>query len=322
MNIICILQPFIIGKVLVSGCENTNAYAWDVHAILKEVSLEDLLSIGIKLAPNDGLEQKASQDDSVVQNTPRSSLDDKSFLEADATRCADQFGDVDELSPTFFAGMEAEVDSSPMGGAHPHSSVNALFARLSSHLHRFRPQSSEANELLQTSRPSAFCPHALLARLSSLIYRFCSETDAPDELQQSSIPSRLEAKSHPTTSFSSRPDASISWLSSFFRSQPRTEDQLELSQGTMHSHAVKVPAMQDKEVLFVAEPLRPNCTHSLIAHNTKCKTCAFATPTNVGSSHTFSLLRIPSARWGNAHPTQQREGQAQAHATSSQTQHQ
>ncbi|KAG1851236.1 WD40-repeat-containing domain protein [Suillus tomentosus] len=37
------------GKVLVTGCENTNAYAWDVHAILKEAGLEDLLSIGIKL---------------------------------------------------------------------------------------------------------------------------------------------------------------------------------------------------------------------------------------------------------------------------------
>ncbi|KAG1889776.1 uncharacterized protein F5891DRAFT_1213936 [Suillus fuscotomentosus] len=190
----------------------------------------DLLSIGIKLALKDGLEQKASQDDSRVKNTPRSSLDDKyvpclqsfSFhieitFQANATRCTDQLGDVDELSPTFFDGMEAEVDSSPMDGACPHSSVNALFARLSSLLLRFRPQSSEANELLQTSRPSAFCPHALLARLSSLLHRFCSETDAPDELQQSSIPSRL------------------------------------------------APAMRDREVLFVAEPLRSNCTHSLIA---------------------------------------------------------
>jgi WD40 repeat protein len=29
--------------VLVTACENKNAYAWDVHAILKEASLEDLL---------------------------------------------------------------------------------------------------------------------------------------------------------------------------------------------------------------------------------------------------------------------------------------
>jgi WD40 repeat protein len=31
------------GKVLVTGCENNNAYAWDVHAILKKAGLEDLL---------------------------------------------------------------------------------------------------------------------------------------------------------------------------------------------------------------------------------------------------------------------------------------
>ncbi|KAG2045877.1 hypothetical protein BDR06DRAFT_1044275 [Suillus hirtellus] len=30
------------GKVLVAACRNKNAYAWDVHAILKEVGLEDL----------------------------------------------------------------------------------------------------------------------------------------------------------------------------------------------------------------------------------------------------------------------------------------
>jgi WD40 repeat protein len=33
------------GKVLATGCENNNAYTWDVHAILKEAGLEDLLLI-------------------------------------------------------------------------------------------------------------------------------------------------------------------------------------------------------------------------------------------------------------------------------------
>jgi WD40 repeat protein len=33
------------GKVLVTACENHNAYTWDVHAILKEAGLEDLLLI-------------------------------------------------------------------------------------------------------------------------------------------------------------------------------------------------------------------------------------------------------------------------------------
>ncbi|KAG2739634.1 WD40 repeat-like protein [Suillus brevipes Sb2] len=31
------------GKLLATGCENHNAYTWDVHAILKEAGLEDLL---------------------------------------------------------------------------------------------------------------------------------------------------------------------------------------------------------------------------------------------------------------------------------------
>jgi WD40 repeat protein len=34
------------GKVLATACQNHNAYTWDVHAILKEVGLEDLLLIG------------------------------------------------------------------------------------------------------------------------------------------------------------------------------------------------------------------------------------------------------------------------------------
>ncbi|KAG2346350.1 hypothetical protein BDR05DRAFT_959192 [Suillus weaverae] len=94
-------------KVLVTACHDTNAYTWDIDAI-KTAGLEDLLPSNN--APKDRLEQKALQDDSGIQNTPRSSLDNKSFLEADATRCPGQSGGVDELSPAFFAGMEAYAD--------------------------------------------------------------------------------------------------------------------------------------------------------------------------------------------------------------------
>ncbi|KAG2348221.1 WD40 repeat-like protein [Suillus weaverae] len=96
------------GKVLVTGCQNKNAYTWDVHAILKDAGLDDLLLIGTNVAPKDRLKQKAPQDDLGIQHTHRSSLSDKSFLEADAT--TGQFGGLDELSPTFFDGMEADVD--------------------------------------------------------------------------------------------------------------------------------------------------------------------------------------------------------------------
>jgi WD40 repeat protein len=34
------------GKALVTGCQDGNAYTWDVHAILKEAGVEGLLSIG------------------------------------------------------------------------------------------------------------------------------------------------------------------------------------------------------------------------------------------------------------------------------------
>lgn len=75
--------------MLVTGCEDKNAYTWDVHAILKEAGIEELLrSIG----------------DSGIWHIPRSSFDDKSFLGADATRCLGQFGVLDKFSPAH--GME------------------------------------------------------------------------------------------------------------------------------------------------------------------------------------------------------------------------
>ncbi|KAG1730723.1 hypothetical protein EDD22DRAFT_400136 [Suillus occidentalis] len=202
-----------------------------------------------------------------MQRAPRSSIDNKSFLEADATRCPGQFGGVDELPSAFFAGMEADVDSL-IGGAHPHSSVNALLTRLFSLLHRFRPDNGEP----ELPQPSRLYIHALLARLSLLIYRSPPENDAPDELQQPSTSSRVdprallvrlssflhrsqlitdeEAESHPTTPLSSRSDALITRLSSLFRSPPRTNE--ELAQRPSHPRVVEVAAVRDKQALVVA----------------------------------------------------------------------
>jgi hypothetical protein len=256
------------GKVLVTGCQDGNAYTWDAHAILKEAGVEGLLSIGTNIA---------FQDDSGpgVQHTPRSSLDNKSFLEADATQCPDQFGGDDELPPRFFDGMEADIDSSPMGGAHPHSSVNTLLAHLSLLLHRLRPENGETTDLPHPSRPSAFHPHALLTRLLSLIHHSPPENDAPDDLQQPSMPSRLdphillarlsslfprsrltaneEGKMHPTTPLSSRPYALVGRLSSLFRFQPHTTEEIEL---TSRPHVVEVAAVRDKKPLVVAQGLQ------------------------------------------------------------------
>ncbi|KAG2751533.1 WD40 repeat-like protein [Suillus brevipes Sb2] len=254
------------GKVLVTACEN-NAYTWDVHAILREAGLEDLLLIGPNI------------------RTPRSSIDNKSFLKADATQCPGQFGGGDELPPAFFAGMEADVDSS-MGRAHPHSSVNALLARLSSLLHRFRPDNGESAELPQPSRHLAFHIHALIARLSALIHRSPPETDAPDEPQQPSTPSRVdsrvllarissflhrsrlntdeEAESHRTTPLSSRPGALITRLSSLFHSQPHTNEEIELAQRPSRPRVVEVAAVRDKQALVVARG--PKFMKALRAH--------------------------------------------------------
>ncbi|KAG1881875.1 quinon protein alcohol dehydrogenase-like superfamily [Suillus tomentosus] len=240
-------------KVLVTS-EDTTVYTWDVHAILKEAGLEDLLSIGsnIVTAPEERREQEqtAPQDDeSGIQHTPRSSLSDRSFLEFDATRCPGQSDDIDELPPMFFHGMEAP-QSSPMDGLRPHSSANAFLARLLSLLRRFRPDNDGTTELPQPSRPLAVHLRILLARLSSLIHRFPPESDAPNELRQPSTSSRLdphvllarlsslfprsrlntdaEGEHHPTLPTSSHPDGRlIGRLSSFFRSQPHTNEEAE-----------------------------------------------------------------------------------------------
>ncbi|KAG2744028.1 WD40 repeat-like protein, partial [Suillus brevipes Sb2] len=247
------------GKVLVTTCKN-NAYAWDIHAILKDAGLEELLSIAPK--------EKAG-----IQRTPRSSIDNKSFLDADATRCPGQFGGGDvEHSLAFFSGIEADVDSS-IGGAHPHSSVNALLARLSSLLRRFRHDNGESTELPQPSRPLAFHIHALLARLSLLIHLSPPENDAPD-LQQPSTPSQVDprvllarlssflhrsrpntdedAESHSTTPLNSRPDALITRLSSLFRSQPHTNEEIELAQRSNRPRVIDVAAVRDRQTLVVA----------------------------------------------------------------------
>ncbi|KAG1802549.1 WD40-repeat-containing domain protein [Suillus subaureus] len=277
------------GQVLATACGNKNVYTRDVHTILKDAGLQKLLPKVTNIAPKDRLEQKASkdrpeqkapkerlerkssQDDSGSRHTPRSSLDDKSFLEADATRYPGQFGNVDELPSTFFDDMETNDDSSPMGGVHPHSSVNALLTCLSSLLRRFRPDCGEMTKIPQHSRPSAFHLHALLARLSSLIHH---SRPGSDELQQPSTPLRLnpdvllaqlssffsrsrlgtdeEAEPHPAVPSSSRPGALTSQLSSLFCSQPHTNEKIELLERPSYPRVVEVAAVRDRQTLVVA----------------------------------------------------------------------
>ncbi|KAG1732076.1 hypothetical protein EDB19DRAFT_1305647 [Suillus lakei] len=201
-------------------------------------------------------------------------------FQADATQCPDQFGGVDELSPTFFDDMQPDDDSSAAGGAHLRSPASAFLARLSSLLHRFRPNSAK---LPQPQTPSGLHPHVLFARLSSLIHHSPPKCDEENKFQQPPTHSRLDphallarlssllprsplnadqqTEPHPTTPSSSRPDAFIDILSSIFRSQPLTNKEIELPQCPSRPHVVEVAAMRDNEVLFVAPRQQPDRPH-------------------------------------------------------------
>ncbi|KAG2739651.1 hypothetical protein P692DRAFT_20672829, partial [Suillus brevipes Sb2] len=134
------------------------------------------------------------------------------------------------------------------GGAHPHSSANPFLARLASLHHRFRPDSAEPSQPLTLS---GLHPRVLFTRLSSLIHRSPAENDIPNELQQPSSPSRFDlhailaglsslfprseldtedTEPHTVTPSRSRPNAFMDLLSSRFRSQPHTNEEIELSQ--------------------------------------------------------------------------------------------
>ncbi|KAG1840603.1 hypothetical protein DFJ58DRAFT_90648 [Suillus subalutaceus] len=128
------------GKLLVTGCQNENAYTWDIHAILKEAGLEDLLH---------SLSDVAAQE---------------SLMDADATQAED-----DELSPGFFNGITDGAYSSGMYGNHHHSSArrphplapslgsaSALFGRLRSPFRRSHRDTDDATELVQHPRRSIF----------------------------------------------------------------------------------------------------------------------------------------------------------------------
>ncbi|KAG2069933.1 WD40 repeat-like protein [Suillus decipiens] len=69
------------GKVLVTGCDDKNVYVWDVHAILGEAGLQDLLATDTDIVTEDRFKQKASQGEPGVERILRSSLSSNSFLE-------------------------------------------------------------------------------------------------------------------------------------------------------------------------------------------------------------------------------------------------
>ncbi|KAG2060603.1 hypothetical protein BDR06DRAFT_1017060 [Suillus hirtellus] len=66
-----------------------------------------------------------------------------------------------------------------------------------------------------------------------------------------------ETEGHPATPPGLRPDALIDCLSSFFRSQPHTDEKIELPQRPRRPHVVEVAAVRDRQALYVAPRPRP-----------------------------------------------------------------
>jgi hypothetical protein len=163
-----------------------------------------------------------------------------------------------------------EVTELPQPSPPSRLDLHALIARLTPFTHRFPPENDAPDELQQPSTPSRLDLHSLIARLTSFTHRSPPENDAPDELQQSSMPSRLDphvllarlsslfprsrlstdegAEPHPTTPLSSPSDALINRLSSLFRSQPHTNEDIELPQCPSRPLVVNVAAVRDREV--------------------------------------------------------------------------
>ncbi|KAG1735976.1 hypothetical protein EDB19DRAFT_2040432 [Suillus lakei] len=126
------------------------------------------------------------------------------------------------------------------------SRSHALLNRLSSLLHSSQ-NTDEISEHPQPPMLSRLRPQVLLGHLSSLLPRSRLHTSEVNELQQSQTPS------------GSRPGALIGLLSSLFRSPPNANEGIELQQWPRQStsshcspRVVEVPAMRDREVIFVA----------------------------------------------------------------------
>ncbi|KAG2094022.1 uncharacterized protein F5147DRAFT_720158 [Suillus discolor] len=232
--------------------------------------MEDLLSTGTNI-----MASRDNDSDLGIQHTPCSSLNDQSFLEVDATRCPGQFGGLDEL---FFNGMEADVESSSMGGAHPHSSVNALLARLSSFVHRSSPENDAPDAVQQKYTPSLLDPRVLLARLGSLF-------------PQSQLSTGEANEPHLTTPLSSHLDPPIIRLSSLFRSQPHTDEEIGLAQRPSCHRVVEVAAIRDKQSLVVARG--PNFMKAKRAYDEQ--QTQLHGPAHASSSHTQPASASTSA---------------------------
>ncbi|KAG2038629.1 WD40-repeat-containing domain protein [Suillus americanus] len=122
------------GKLLVTGCENKNAYTWDIYAILNEAGLEDLLQPSPDVAAQESL------------------------MDADATQAED-----DDLSPGFFNDSSRKCGNHHRSSSRRHRSLapslgsaSVLFGRLWSPFRRSHRNTDDTTELQQRPRRTIF----------------------------------------------------------------------------------------------------------------------------------------------------------------------
>ncbi|KIK44969.1 hypothetical protein CY34DRAFT_571560 [Suillus luteus UH-Slu-Lm8-n1] len=99
----------------------------------------------------------------------------------------------------------------------------------------------------------------------------------------------------------------MSLLSSLFRSQHHTNEEIELSQRAMRPHVVDVAPMRDREVLFVAErvqAVRPHQQSTGTPHSRPIRLLA-----HIGLY--LCCVCDHQRTDGSSQPTQQQQGQSQ-----------
>ncbi|KAG1838039.1 WD40-repeat-containing domain protein [Suillus subalutaceus] len=130
---VCCVALSADGKLLVTGCQNGNAYTWDIHAILKEAGLEDLLQ--------------------PLSNVPAQ----KSLMDSNAARRPPI--QARRIQPAFFDGVQSGAQSSTARGTHRSLANNprtSLLEHFSSLFHYSHRNTNDATELRQRPRRSIF----------------------------------------------------------------------------------------------------------------------------------------------------------------------
>ncbi|KAG2057865.1 WD40 repeat-like protein [Suillus hirtellus] len=173
------------GKLLVTGCENTNAYTWDIQVILKEAGLEDLLP---------PLSDVAAQEP---------------FMDVRATQAMD-----DELSPDFFNDVTHGANSSGTYGNYHRSSsrrprpiapsfgsASVLFGHLLSPFRRSHSNTDRSTELQQRPRRSIFSRGPRVVEVAAVKDRevIFTAPPPPEKKQQETQPQASASQPAPST---------------------------------------------------------------------------------------------------------------------------